>query len=253
MDLITRYIFSWATNLFSEDISGNFIILSTFANKEIIRNGPYFINSIATDLSDFYKIIRGMGEKWWFAFNSKCVLENDEDKLTKYSFSQLNEFYEEKIKKLCQKSTRKSVEILEARNQLIIHENLLIDSFRNLLKIKEKEKTPNKIKLEIGQNEFKEKINNTRNQIAFVIIKLKYISKKIENIAINNNYLQTKYEFIDSIIESDYYYGELTVKDLKKMMENIKLLREVYNLKDDEILNLNNSQLEEKLEVIISL
>ena len=37
------------------------------------------------------------------------------------------------------------------------------------------------------------------------------------------------------------------------MMENIKLLREVYNLKDDEILNLNVSQLEEKLEVIISL
>ena len=29
---------------------------------------------------------RGMDEKWWFAFDSKCILDNDEDELTKYSF-----------------------------------------------------------------------------------------------------------------------------------------------------------------------
>ena len=43
-----------------------------------------------------------MDEKWWFAFDNKCLLDNDEDELTKYSFFQLNELYEEKVKKLRQ-------------------------------------------------------------------------------------------------------------------------------------------------------
>ena len=101
-----RSIFSCITNLFSKEINENFIILSNFANRKTIKNGPDFINTITTD-SEFLKIIKRMGEKWWFAFDSKYVLENEEDKLTKYSFSQLNEFYEEKVKKLCPKSTRK--------------------------------------------------------------------------------------------------------------------------------------------------
>ena len=148
-----------------------------------------------------------MGEKWWFAFDSKCVLDNDEDKLTKYSFSQLNEFYEEKVKKLCPKSTKKCVEVLEARNQ-----------------------------------------------IAFIIIKLKYISQKIENIAINKINLKIKYEYIDSLREymENIWTDNEQLKKVKKMLENIKILGEVYNLKEDEILNLNILKILEKIEVIIS-
>ena len=37
-----------------------------------------------------------MDEKWWFAFDNKFLLDNDEDKNTKYSFSQINELYEKK-------------------------------------------------------------------------------------------------------------------------------------------------------------
>ena len=54
----------------------------------------------------------------------------------------------------------------------------MIDWFRNLLNLKEKEKIANEFKLGIGKNEIKEKIDNARNQIAFIIIKLKNISKK---------------------------------------------------------------------------
>ena len=102
LDPLTRYIFSCITGLLSKEINENFIILSTFANKDTIRNGPCFIDDIIKD-SDFSKIIKGIGGKWWFAFDSKSILENDFDKLTKYSFSQLNEFYEEKVKRLFQK------------------------------------------------------------------------------------------------------------------------------------------------------
>ena len=39
LDILTKYIFSSVTSLFSEDISENFIILATFANKDTIKKG----------------------------------------------------------------------------------------------------------------------------------------------------------------------------------------------------------------------
>jgi len=252
LDRLTRYIFSCIISLLSKEINENLIFLSTFAYKEIIRNGPNFIDDIIKD-SDFSKIIKRIGGKWWFAFDSKSILENDIDKVTKYSFSQLNEFYEEKVKKLCPKSTKKCVEILEARNQLTIQVYLLIDYFRNLFILKKNEKTLNGIKI---KNEIKEEINNARNQIILIIMKLKYISQKLEDITINNNNLNAKYDIINIYInqaeELGEYNGELK-KDLKEMEKNIKIIREINNLKEEEILNLNDSQLIEKLGIINSL
>ena len=54
IDILTKYIFSSVTCLFAEDISENFIILATFANKETISKGPAFVESIKTD-ADFLK------------------------------------------------------------------------------------------------------------------------------------------------------------------------------------------------------
>ncbi len=66
-------------------------------------------------------------------FDCKCVLDNDEDKVTKYSFSQLNEFYEGKVKKLRPKTMSKCADILEKRNQLEIQLNLLTNNFQKFL------------------------------------------------------------------------------------------------------------------------
>ena len=41
-----------------------------------------------------------MDDKWWYLIYSKCILDNEADKLIKYSFSHINELYEEKNKKL---------------------------------------------------------------------------------------------------------------------------------------------------------
>ena len=85
-----------------------------------------------------------MDEKWWFAFDSKCILDNEEDNLTKYSFSQLNEFYEEKVKKLLPKSTKRSADILNERTELKIQANILKTTYKDLLNeqsnLKSKEK-----------------------------------------------------------------------------------------------------------------
>ena len=438
LDITTRYIFSSVTSLFSEDISENFIVLATFATRDTQKNGPTFVESIQTD-ADFLNIQnRGMNEKWWYAFDSKLVLSNEEDKLTKYSFSQLNELYEEKVKKLRPKNIKKCAEVLETRNQLKIQVNLLSNTFQKLvmeqLNLQEIEKKNNEIKIKIEdmqakihnfeeqsknlkpaelekriaelnneinsklnnlnsetvveyvnsceysqyhyythcdycernchdycdcfgnslgrckrftwgiledkkcdecgcikerhkidhyhwikktvnkkkdnsqqiqeekdrgerekqryleemeqkkdaksnlqrqinelninknilleeqkkniqeQEQIKKEINNKSNQITYIIIKLKHISQKIEDIAMNNSHLKTQDEYIDSLKDKMEQIGlkdEEQKKDLKRMKENIKIFREVNQLKEEEVMSLDDSQLAEKLGIII--
>ena len=270
LDISTRYIFSQTTNFFTENICENFIILSTFANGDAMLNGPEFIDTIKYE-ENFINIQKnGMDEKWWFAFDSKSVLDNEIDKLTKYSFSQLNEFYEEKVKKLKPKSIKKCAEVLEARNQINVQINLLIDTQKNLLILKSEENEigqtiksiteyeakkfdsklknykENKIQ---EQNEIKEKISNIRNQIISIIIKLKLLSQKIQDIAINNTYLKIKDEYIDFVrdrMRENEEYDKEQEKELKKMKENIKILKEVNDLREDEVSNMDDSQLIKK-------
>ena len=99
LDILTKYIFSSVTSLFSQDISENLIILNTFANKETMVEGPKFVETIKYD-SNFINIQKRMEEKWWYALDSKCVLENGSYKIAKYSFDEITELYEVKVKKI---------------------------------------------------------------------------------------------------------------------------------------------------------
>ena len=440
LDILTRYIFSSVTSLFSEDISENFIVLATFASKDTEAEGPAFIESIQKD-ADFLKLQDRLNEKWWYAFDSKCVLDNDTDKVTKFSFRQLKELYEEKVKKLRPKNVKKCAEVLETRKDLKVQVNLLSDTFENLLmqqaNLQEKEKVINEISQKIDtmekkiknfeeesknlneaqleqrlrelnedlnqklddlnneteteyinsceidednyynhcnncernchnycdcigrslgrctkfswgtfgligekeceechcskdshridhyhwikksrnkkkdnaskieqekqknqeeRNRYLEEINrkknaktnlqkqinelnfnknklleqknnnlkdkhetekqiqNTSSQITFIIIKLKAISEKINDIAMNNNHLKTEDEYIDSLKDKMEEIGikdEEQQKALKKMKENNRIFREVNKLDEKDIMKLDDSQLAEKLGVII--
>ncbi len=132
IDVTTKYIFSSVTNLFSEDVAENFIVLATFANKETIKKGPAFAQSIQTD-ADFLKIQKQMNEKWWYAIDSRSILENDTDALTIYSFEKAIELYNEKVKKFRPKPIRKSAEVLNTRMDLRIQVENLNDTFVALL------------------------------------------------------------------------------------------------------------------------
>ena len=44
LDPLTKYIFSFATRLFSHDLFENFIIISNFADKYSIKKGLYTLN-----------------------------------------------------------------------------------------------------------------------------------------------------------------------------------------------------------------
>ena len=205
LDILTKYIFSSVTSLFSEDISENFIILSTFASKDTISEGPDFIESIKTE-DDFLNIRKRMDEKWWYAFDSKCILDNDTDRLSKYSFSQIQELYTEKVKTLKPKNIKKCAEVLINRNELKIQYNLLNKISEELLveqeNLKEKKNKIKKILEKISIME--ENIKNFENQ-----------SKKLDDKEIEEKLNELNKELSDKI----YNLNSETEEKLKKELE----------------------------------
>lgn len=70
----------------------------------------------------------------------------------------------------------------------------------------------------------------------------------------NNNHLKTEDEYIDSLKDKMEEIGikdEEQEKALKKMKENNRIFREVNQLNEKDIIKLDDSQLAEKLGVII--
>lgn len=159
LDDRTKYIISSVTGLFADDISENFIILATFANSETMKKGPAFIKSIDHD-AGFLKIKKRMDKNYWFAFDSKCLFDYDiNSKLAKYSYQQLCNLYEEKIKKLFPKDTKRSGDVLKNKNELKIQVNKLRRTFKDLLvkqdNLKLKEKAINEVNIKIREIEYK--------------------------------------------------------------------------------------------------
>lgn len=159
LDDRTKYIISSVTGLFADDISENFIILATFANSETMKKGPAFIKSIDHD-AGFLKIKKRMDKNYWFAFDSKCLFDDDiNSKLAKYSYQQLCNLYEEKIKKLFPKDTKRSGDVLKNKNELKIQVNKLRRTFKDLLvkqdNLKLKEKAINEVNIKIREIEYK--------------------------------------------------------------------------------------------------
>ena len=184
LDILTRYIFSCATSLFSDDICNNFIILNTFANKDTMRGGPHLVESIQND-NIFKEIIKTFDKKWWYACESINIFDNENNKLTLYSFQQLNELYEEKVKKSRPRNILKSSEIISERNKIK-------DIVKDFI-LKYKSLNPEKLKIPGIENKIKEyenkisdidwKINNKRNEISYIYVpnlddELSYIKKE---------------------------------------------------------------------------
>lgn len=172
LDILTKYIFSSVTSLFSEDISENFIILATFASDDTLSEGPDFIESIKTD-ADFLNINKRMDKNWWYAFDSKSVLNNKVSELAKFSFKSLCDFYENKVTKLRPKCIKKCAEILETRNEYRIQVNQLTGIFQNL--IVEEENLKNK---ENKINEVKKKLQDMELKIKEIMNDMKKLSPK---------------------------------------------------------------------------
>ena len=67
---------------------------------------------------EFLEINKKMTNKWYYAVVSKSIMENEKDKLTLFSYAQLNELYKEKIIISRPISVKKCSEVLKGRNEL---------------------------------------------------------------------------------------------------------------------------------------
>ena len=132
IDILIRYIFGQITNLFSEDISENGIVLATFANEDTFINGPDFIDLGKTDF-DFLYTQTMDSKNWWYAFDSKSVIYDSDSILAKFSFQDLLDFYQEKIFALKPKKINKYSEVIIEKKQYKIHFNYLVGIFENLI------------------------------------------------------------------------------------------------------------------------
>lgn len=160
LDIQIEYIFTKVTGLFSEDISVNFFVFATHANREALKNEPNMIKTLTTN-KEFCEIKKKMPNKWYYALDSKTIMENEKDKLTLFSYKQLNDLYKEKVLTSRSISVKKCSEVLKSRNNLRIQINNLSTTFKNLLveqgNLKEKEKSIEAINLQISEFEKKSK------------------------------------------------------------------------------------------------
>jgi len=166
IDVLTKYIFSSVTSLFSEDISENFLILATFCDKGTKTKGPAFVSSIQTD-ADFLKINKRMNDKWWYAIDSMSIFDPEKDNLTIYSFESAIELYEKKVKILRAKNIKNCAEVLSNRIELRIKIEKLTNDFQQLLveqdNLEVKEKNLNETKRKL--DEIESNIKNLNNSI----------------------------------------------------------------------------------------
>ena len=205
LDINVKYIFSCVTSLFAQDISENFIIVATHANKEIMKNGPKIINAILK-YDVFSKIKEKINnENWYYSLDSYSIFDSEKDNLAEYSFRTLNELYEKKIKQLPRKSIKNCSEVLKYRIELKIEINNLIEKWKELLiekgklekekkDIEDKDKEISKIVKEIEQLE-----NNNKQKKQ---IEEKDLEKIIKGIKELDNITKTK-KMVQKICEYD--------------------------------------------------
>ena len=100
----------------------------------------------------------------------------------------------------------------------------------------------------------KNKINVINKQILFIIIKLQTISEKLSDIAMSTNHIKTEDEYIDDLIEK---MNKMNIKEkdkiqkLKTIKETNEIFKKTVKMDRNELMKLDDSQLAEKLKVVI--
>ena len=126
-----KYIFSCITALFDGNMAENFIFLATHANNNTMSESPDFISSIKDEKDIEFLKLKERKAKWWYSFDSRSIMDNKDDDITKFSFKNFKDFYE-KVKTLIKISIKKSSELLEKRIELKSKANRLLSQFAEL-------------------------------------------------------------------------------------------------------------------------
>lgn len=120
--------------------------------------------------------------------------KNDIDRLTKYSFENLSELYENTIKKIEPKSIKKCAELLEAKDQFKNQQYNLKDLENHQKLLTEIDSST---KDEYKKKDIKKELEKIIKNINDIKNKNKELSEKINSIVINKNYFEIEQEYID--------------------------------------------------------
>ena len=104
------------------------------------------------------------------------------------------------------------------------------------------------------KNEVETKIVKISNEISFILIKLKNLTQRINDIAMNNNHLEIEQKYIHCLKEEMETFGiknEEQENYLKEMEEKIKIYIEVNKFSEEDIFQFDDSQIASKLGIII--
>ena len=152
-------------NSFIENIRDNIIIFATFATGETINGKPRFLDNIE------YKNFLNKDKKFWYNVDSMSIFYNELDKVTKYSFKELNYFYKNEINNYNRNPfiIQNYSNFLIKREKYIIEINNLLTNFKDFIiqkyNLKEKENKINEIcKIINGLEDRIKNINEKKNK-----------------------------------------------------------------------------------------
>lgn len=163
---ITKYIIQSVTGLFAEDVCKNFFVLSTHANDDCFLGFPPIIEILKNN-EPFHDLIPKMRKKWYYAFDSKKILEDNriiEDAINVNSYHELKTFFLEAVNNSPPISIKNTADVLERRNLITLDINKLKNSFQDIMK----EQKNLKLKQEFFEKKehqiemINEKIENTK-------------------------------------------------------------------------------------------
>lgn len=108
-----------------------------------------------------------------------------------------------------------------------------------------------KKKLNIEEKkEIENKIKDTNNKIIIIIVRLQESSQRLDDLALNNNYIKKDNEYIDSLIDKyTEIYGNDNekIKELEKMKKYNERFQKTVKIDKEELFKLNDSQIADML------
>lgn len=108
-----------------------------------------------------------------------------------------------------------------------------------------------KKKLNIEEKkEIENKIKDTNNKIIIIIVRLQESSQRLDDLALNNNYIKKDNEYIDSLIDKyTEVYGNDNekIKELEEMKKYNERFQKTVKIDKEELFKLNDSQIADML------
>ena len=249
----SKYIYNAVTSLFAEDIINNFILFFTFITKDQIKQkDPEIIKTVFESECAFLKD-RKNDKKWYYMLDSKSIFDKDiKETLPRRSFKQLEEFYEKTVKESIPIDIKKTAEVMNNREQLIIETNNLKGTFIDIISKKKQLEADKQFisetKNKINENKKKDeqKLKDCQKDLLRLLINLFIINSKIEEIGLNKNNVKNPDDYINQL--GEMIRDDNRDKELKEIKNFYKSFLKNQNIDMDDLKKMSDYEINQKID-----